>query len=615
MRLLETRTGEFLVVNNPEEFRYAILSHVWAVEGEQTYDDLLKIQTDVHAARASGVYLPRNEVLLRASPKIRNACAYALSEGFGYLWIDTCCINQSSSTELSEAINSMYQWYGQSIVCYAFLDDVTSEEDPSLSGSQFRNSRWFTRGWTLQELIAPRIVIFISAEWDMLGSKDGLSTVVKEVTGVDQAVLVHRLPLQSVSVARRMSWAAKRFTTRKEDEAYSLMGIFGVNMSTIYGEGRLAFIRLQEEILRLVPDQSLFAWERTRNRWNPVFAEAEETASGPTLFATSPADFELSSRIDCITVKEAGELLGIPAYPPPTCTITPYGLRTDLPLTALSPTIRVAYLACEIRKDVIVGLILQKDEDAHAWSVGAASRDIGQWVRFNPTFSKSPETWIRLLHLPSYAPDVRASRPWVEEICIIHRPTLTPAPRHRGPSPPRLSPLQLYGNAFRIKLPKWCQSRLTEQGYSVSLSSSHTALTSPHRSPPTYTVRLVRGLVTVDISLGPCSCSRGSFTSYWWLASRVSSLSLNELTARRVSASRHLTERAASTTCKDPHAHVESWDPVKGSDWGRRTRAVLGSTTLAEALAVDLVLTCDYRGDGHYPALFSLWIDVFFVKL
>ncbi|OJT03271.1 Vegetative incompatibility protein HET-E-1 [Trametes pubescens] len=611
MRLLETRTGEFLSVNNLDEVRYAILSHAWAAEGEQTYHDLLAIQSNVHAARASGVQLPPNEILLRATPKIREACAYALSEGFESLWIDSCCIDKTSSAELSEAINSMYQWYGQAIICYAFLDDVTSEEDPSPPFSQFRDSRWFTRGWTLQELIAPRIVIFISAEWDMLGSKDGLSAVVEEVTGIDQAVLVHLLPLHSVSVARRMSWAAKRFTTRKEDEAYSLMGIFGVNMPTIYGEGRLAFIRLQEEILRLVPDQSLFAWERTRDSWNPVFAE--ESASDPTLFATSPADFELSSRFDCITVKEAGELLGIPAYPPPTYTITPYGLRTDLPLTALSPTVSIAYLACKNEDDIVVGLILQKDKGAHAWSVGAALRDLGECM-YNPNFSKSPETWIRLLHLPSSAPDFLASRARIEEVYIIHRPALTPTPRLRGPSLPRLSPVQLYGNAYKIKLPKWCQSRLTEQGYGVSLSSSHTALTTPHRSPPTYIVRLLRGTVTVDINLGPCACNRGGFTSCWWLASRVSSPSHKEVAARQVSSSRHLLERAAST-CKDPRAHVESWGPIEGGGWGRRTRVVLGSRTRGEALAVDLVLTCDYQGDGHYPALFSLWIDVAAVQL
>ncbi|TFK80838.1 HET-domain-containing protein, partial [Polyporus arcularius HHB13444] len=244
MRLLDTHTGEFVWVSDPAILRFAIVSHVWSIDGEQ----------------ALNPELPVDSVLQRASPKIRDSCAYALANGFDFLWIDSCCIDKASSAELSEAINSMYSWYSLSTVCYAFLHDVDPNEDSRLPQSTFRRSRWHTRGWTLQELIAPRVVIFVSEGWRSLGTKSELADVIEEVTGVDRGVLTHTNPLSSVTVARRMSWAAGRVTTRKEDEAYSLMGVFGVNMPAIYGEGALAFGRLQEEILKQVPDQTIFVW-------------------------------------------------------------------------------------------------------------------------------------------------------------------------------------------------------------------------------------------------------------------------------------------------------------------------------------------------------------------
>ncbi|EIW62999.1 HET-domain-containing protein, partial [Trametes versicolor FP-101664 SS1] len=272
MRLLDTRTGRFLWVDHPEKVRYAILSHVWSEEGEQTYGNLVALQEEIRPARAL--------------VEIRAACEYALQEGFDYIWIDSCCIDKTSSAELSEAINSMYQWYSQSTVCYAFLHDVSSDENPNAPNSQFRRSLWFTRGWTLQELIAPRVVIFVSAEWHKLGGKDGLSDVIQAVTGVNREILTHTQSLQSVSVAQRMRWASGRVTTRKEDEAYSLLGIFGVNLPTIYGEGALAFVRLQEEILKQIPDQSIFAWCYTRST-----SSAGDMYPSSVLFATSPADY------------------------------------------------------------------------------------------------------------------------------------------------------------------------------------------------------------------------------------------------------------------------------------------------------------------------------------
>ncbi|TFK91075.1 HET-domain-containing protein, partial [Polyporus arcularius HHB13444] len=239
-RLLDTRTGQFAVFRiSSDPPRYATLSHVWNADGEQSYTDIRNIQM---------------------SEKIRRACAVALAHGYPYIWIDSCCIDKTSSAELSEAINSMYTWYQNAAVSYAFLADVPSDQNPRADNSAFRQSRWFTRGWTLQELLAPRVVFFLSRDWQVIGTKTSLGHTIEHITTIPFSVLTFQSPLPDVSVARRLSWASNRRTTRVEDEAYSLIGIFDINMPTLYGEGQRAFIRLQEEILRRIPDQTLFTW-------------------------------------------------------------------------------------------------------------------------------------------------------------------------------------------------------------------------------------------------------------------------------------------------------------------------------------------------------------------
>ncbi|EIW51956.1 HET-domain-containing protein, partial [Trametes versicolor FP-101664 SS1] len=176
------------------------------------------------------------------------------------VWSDACCIDKSSSAELSEAINSMYEWYRLAHVCYVYLEDVPDGDIPSDHTSRFRDSKWHKRGWTLQELIAPERIEFLTRTWRFLGTKIGLASTLEEITGVDFDILTGRATVDSANVARRMSWAAERETSRIEDQAYSLMGIFGVHMSPIYGEGDNAFLRLQEEIIRTIPDHSMFAW-------------------------------------------------------------------------------------------------------------------------------------------------------------------------------------------------------------------------------------------------------------------------------------------------------------------------------------------------------------------
>ncbi|PIL28754.1 hypothetical protein GSI_08798 [Ganoderma sinense ZZ0214-1] len=220
------------------------------------------------------------------SEKIRKACEIARRDGYRYIWVDSSCIDKTSSSELSEAINSMFNWYRDAQICYAFLKDVPSNEDVRTKGriplrfplvafaddeekeramdSKFRRSRWFTRAWTLQELIAPPMVVFLSQDWEGLGTKHSLANLITEITNIDQDILTHKKALANETIAKRMRWAASREATRIEDEAYSLLGIFGITMPTLYGEGEHAFQRLQEAILQRIPDISLFAWDSLR---------------------------------------------------------------------------------------------------------------------------------------------------------------------------------------------------------------------------------------------------------------------------------------------------------------------------------------------------------------
>ncbi|KAI0357652.1 HET-domain-containing protein [Trametes cingulata] len=257
-RFLDTSTGQFRFIHDAATVRYAILSHTWRSPEEG----------GEHTAAAGPSILSHP----RLSAKIKEFCRVAREAGYDLVWIDSCCIDKSSSAELSEAINSMFEWYGRADVCCVYLADVPDGDDVMGANCDFRRSLWHRRGWTLQELIAPKRVVFFSCSWGFLGTKAGLAPLLEKITGVDAAVLTGMTPLHSISVARRMSWASARMTTLVEDEAYALMGIFGVQISPIYGERSYAFVRLQEEIIRTIPDQSIFAWESLRKPGEETYA-------------------------------------------------------------------------------------------------------------------------------------------------------------------------------------------------------------------------------------------------------------------------------------------------------------------------------------------------------
>ncbi|RSM04497.1 hypothetical protein CEP52_006841 [Fusarium oligoseptatum] len=280
MRLLNAKTFQLEQFYDNDIPSYAILSHTW-IKNEVTFQEFPTLSRDD----------PRLE-------KTVGCCKQALQDDLTYVWVDTFCIDKASSAELSEAINSMYKWYGDSTICYAYLSDVLPVSDDAAFGE----SRWFKRGWTLQELLAPGCIKFFDSAWRSIGQKyagkklskgfgppalrdrsgpnDDISQQLSRITSISVSTLRHEVDIDRVCVAEKMSWAAERETTRAEDMAYSLLGIFGINMPLLYGEGgERAFIRLQEQIISQTYDHTIFSWG---------------FGSGPThggIFATSPLNF------------------------------------------------------------------------------------------------------------------------------------------------------------------------------------------------------------------------------------------------------------------------------------------------------------------------------------
>jgi hypothetical protein len=245
MRLLEYRENEELSIAEFDEDTkppYAILSHRWGADADEvTFEDV---------TGNTGKNKP-------GYAKIRFCGEQAMRDNLQHFWIDTCCINKANKAELSLAIQSMFRWYRNAAQCYVYLSDVLaspSEADTGLKvpawESDFRGSKWFTRGWTLQELLAPSLVDFFTRDWKRLGDKRSLIQQVHEVTGIPHLAL-QGAALSQFSVNERLRWSEHRHTTRVEDKAYSLLGIVNVDLAPCYGEGvDGAFRRLHDEIYR-----------------------------------------------------------------------------------------------------------------------------------------------------------------------------------------------------------------------------------------------------------------------------------------------------------------------------------------------------------------------------
>ncbi|KAJ5106954.1 hypothetical protein N7456_003629 [Penicillium angulare] len=391
MRLIRADSFQLEEFMDSKIPRYAILSHVWR-PGEISFQDMQSLSPKGRNALLSNSndvdkfsYNIRNLQgnIHQGYSKIKYSCKQALKDGIQYVWVDTCCIDKTSSAELSEAINSMMRWYERSEVCYAYLTDVPPLVYLDSERSQFSNSIWFTRGWTLQELIAPTNLVFLAQDWSKLFSREEVSVLLGDITHIDVPLLEQkgdtfnlRAHLNKASIAAKMSWASRRETSRLEDRAYSLLGIFGINMPLLYGEGESAFLRLQEEIIKHSDDQSILAWNpqlplrRIDSDWSPdgssewlsdtdmdmrfekIFEheyrdplnpEVQPVAeflpphtqlfsrgsfSNTGIFAKSPAEFS-----NCGSCIPCG--VGSPTAP---FSITNKGLRMEIPLRTVNPS-------------------------------------------------------------------------------------------------------------------------------------------------------------------------------------------------------------------------------------------------------------------------------------
>lgn len=302
MRLINTSTLQIEAFNKNDVPKYAIVSHTWGRE-EVTWAEM-----------ASDSPVPRSHIKHKEGyRKVKAACDMALSQHFEWIWIDTCCINKSSTAELSEALNSMWRWYKDCRTCYAYLEDVEGLSD--LNSGTFSKSRWFTRGWTLKELLAPSQVIFLSRNWKYLGAKSNMCEILSQTTGIHKEALESN-KIENYSIAQRMSWASNRVTTVPEDIAYCLFGLFDVKMPLLYGEGEVkAFKRLQEALIKDSDDQSVFAWR----------PEEYTRRDSGNLLADSPSDFSGSREVLSFnSFKQVGSQFGF--------TLTNAGLRITLPI-------------------------------------------------------------------------------------------------------------------------------------------------------------------------------------------------------------------------------------------------------------------------------------------
>ncbi|KAL7903747.1 heterokaryon incompatibility domain-containing protein [Trichoderma velutinum] len=215
MRLINVKTMEVEEFWEEEIPDYAILSHTWGErKAEVSFQDWKDLQT---ASQKQGY------------KKIVRACEQAAQDGNEYVWVDTNCIDKNSSTELSEAINSMFAWYRKSTRCNVFLEDFLWKDGTRDLATKLSICRWFTRGWTLQEFLAPKEAIFLDQNWVKFGTRTSLAKQICSFTPIGDEFLIDR-PIELASIAERMSWLSTRKTKRVEDMAYCMLGIFDINM-------------------------------------------------------------------------------------------------------------------------------------------------------------------------------------------------------------------------------------------------------------------------------------------------------------------------------------------------------------------------------------------------
>ena len=284
MRLLNIEDFKIQDITETSKLRAAleqcaIISHRWGKDELTFQKHEERMKSEDYATQQ---YNPTNtpsfsEGESEGRLKLARACLKARQYSemdLKYIWMDTCCINKQEPNETEKAITSMFRWYSSAKVCFAYLPDVSEDSPQELEKDEhgnvikprvgsFESSDWFTRGWTLQELLAPKAMWFFDRYWRFLGTKDSMKAQIQNVTGIE-AIYLHR-DVSQACMAIKMSWLARRQTKEVEDMAHCMFGLFGINTYVRYGEGEGAFLRLGQELIKQKPlDESLFAWRNSR---------------------------------------------------------------------------------------------------------------------------------------------------------------------------------------------------------------------------------------------------------------------------------------------------------------------------------------------------------------
>jgi hypothetical protein len=378
MRLINSSTLRLEEFTDQTIPPYATLSHTWG-DTEATFQDIESLgHYDTTGTRFT---------------KISYCCEEARRDGLSHAWVDTCCIDKSSSAELSEAINSMFRWYQKSQICYVYLSDLSLTEKDKGFCTEFANCRWFTRGWTLQELLASQQVTFFNKSWVPVGSKTDLSQMISRITRIDPVFIQGNPSLFSASIARRMSWASQRQTTRAEDLAYCLLGIFEINMPLLYGEGSRAFLRLQEELMKGSRDQSLFAWK-----------SAERGAECEGVFAKHPSQF-----------RDSVDIVPYPTQGGP-YSMTNNGLCIQVPTLSPSPSGEICVLGCQYRNDLAFSLGIIPKPTGTLCQFGRGASDSLETVSWQSIAKASSQTIYLCTKDEEIAQVPRSSKCWLQTL-------------------------------------------------------------------------------------------------------------------------------------------------------------------------------------------------------
>ncbi|KAH9920841.1 uncharacterized protein BXZ73DRAFT_104577 [Epithele typhae] len=510
-------------------------------------------------------------VLPQLAEKIQKACEIARNHGFRYIWIDTCCIDKTSSAELSKAINSMYNWYRCSKACYAYLVDVDDREDPHYY--HLLGSIWF--------------------RLEVIGTKHQLADFIAGRTRINAKILRHESTLTDVCVAERMLWASRRQTTEEEDKAYCLIGIFGVHLTPIYGEGQHAFTRLQRAILEQIPDQSIFAWgirpsfplslNKPLQRRQMTVATSVQVSGYQSsyLLAASPLDFDCSLDIISIPLHTLSLRLGIHVTYPD-YTTTSYGMRTSFPLLPFyddnGAELMLAFLACVDVTGRLIALVLrpsQSQSSSAEMFVGAMFPQNRTQVsvdatRLHDTGSRILSDYYRL-SLPLEEQTISRDAHIHQALCILH-------PSERP----------------QVTLARWCTPLLTKQGYSVSHLNEY------HLRPPEFTL-YYPGSATVNIRIEHCACENGRQTG---LLRAVLSPSSHTQQSTSPSDHRGGFRFTGPPRCHDDH--IQSWDLRDGV--ATKTFPLPSKGTTKRRLRLTLSLT--ETGHIHSSKTYVLDIEV-----